>query len=1092
MKRKLLQIFKIATLAFFVQGAAFSISAAYGINAEDYNFSQNFKNNSDPLVQLHETNYPETASDREPVDGSTIQLNTVTGRVTSEENPQGFPGVNVVIKGTTQGTVTDNNGNYSIEVPSQEAVLVFSSVGFVTREIAVGSRSVINIQMNPDVMALEELVVIGYGVQRKEDLTGSVGTVEMSNLEGINLASPDEALMGQVAGVSVTQATGLPGSAPKFQLRGVSAVGAGAQPLFVVDGFALPQPVDQAEARLRNPLTNIPPQDIESITVLKDASATAIYGSRASNGVVVITTKSGRASNKPVVDVSVSRGVSNTLDFMLPEMANAQEFAEFQKFRWEDRVRTGQATEVPEVYRNPEQWGEGTNWFDVITQPGQNFRGDVSVSGGSENLRSYFSMGYTEQEGTTPGVDFSRMSLRANIDANLTNKLKAGLRLAPSYSTRHQPDSEAEGRHNAFGHPLMMSPILPAYDENGEVIPYPSEVAPNPGVLNVPNPLFVANNLEDERTNFRILSSMDLSYEIVDGLEARTAFNVDFGRDRRKFFHPSTVGGLGFNRPPPTIPTGSESEGTRINWLSETTINYQKDKIGPGRLNALAGFTVQQQAVDRTLSFSGTFPDDNVRTLNVASNITGSSNEESWSLVSGLGRINYSFLDDRYILTGTVRADGSSRFGEDNRWGVFPSAAFAWNISNEPFFANRGNTISDLKARLSFGQTGNNQIGNFSAVGIVDRADYLFGNSVAGGRALTTFANRVLGWEKTQEWNFGIDALLLNARLGLTLDLYNRETKDMLLNRELTTASGFATVVQNSGSMRNRGLEVSLNAVPIASDNLTWTADLNFALNRNKVTSLPGGESITAGDVGGGRPTHITKVGEPIGQFYGFIVEGIFQNQEEIDNSPIFGGEVPGNQKFRDVNEDGKITPAGDFAIIGSPHPDYILGFSTALEIGRFEARANLTGSVGGQIARQEYYRTAMNIDGVFNVAREYAVNFWRSEDEPGNGRMPTPLGGAQARGFFRTSHSDVVVSSTNVWLRSAMLRYDLTDILGVRSAGVYLSGQNLFVLTSYRGNPDADRNEGDGGAYGALVAGGDFMAYPVARTISIGIDLGF
>lgn len=1019
------------------------------------------------------------------------QTRNINGTVTSSEDGEALPGVNVIEKDTGNGTVTDVSGQFSIDV-SDGATLLFSSIGYTSEEIEVGNQSVIDLIMNPDIQQMEEVVVVGYGTQKKEDVTGAVGVVPMENIKDIPVTSPDQALMGQVAGVNVTQATGLPGSAPQFQLRGVSAVGAGGQPLYVVDGFALPQPTDEVEARLRNPLTNIPQQDIESITVLKDASATAIYGSRASNGVVIITTKSGRASQKPLVNVNFSKGISTPMKSMLPEMANAREFAEFQKFRWENRVATGQATEVPEVFQNPEEWGEGTDWFDVVTETGQTTNANVSISGGNQQVRSYISVGYMEQDGTTPGVDFKRISTRANIDASLSEKLNISLRLAPTYSIRNQPGSGEEGRDGAFGSALMINPIVSAYDDDGDIIPYPSLAGPEvPGTWTHPNPVYLLNNVTDRRNDFRLLTSFDVGYEIIDGLIARSTFNVDYGRDQRKFFYPSHVGGT--NDPPFTIPPeGAESEGTRLNWLSETTLNYQNADVGPGRLEFLAGFTAQEQAIDRTLTFAGIFPDNDVQTLNVASDITGSSNEESWSLISGLGRINYSLLDDRYVITGTVRADGSSRFGEDNRWGVFPSAAVAWNISNEPFYGNLANKMPQLRARLSFGETGNNQIGNFSALGVIDRADYLFGNTVAGGRALTTFANRVLGWEITQEWNFGIDAVLFDSRLDFTMELYNRETQNMLLNRELTTTSGFSSVVQNAGTMVNRGIEISLDAVPISKQNLIWTTSLNFALNRNEVTSLPGGEAIIAGGVGGGRPTHITQVGKPIGQFYGFIVEGIFQNQEEVDASPIFGGEVPGNQKFRDVNGDGVITPEGDFAIIGSPHPDFIFGFNTSLSVGKFEVSTNFTGSVGGEIARQEYYRTAMNIDGLFNVAREYAVNFWRSEEDPGNGHMPTPLGGGQARGFFRTSHSDVVASNSNLWLRNAVVRYNFTDLLGIRSASVYLSGQNLFVLTPYPGNPDAQRNEGEGGDFGALIAGGDFLGYPIPRIFSLGVDLGF
>lgn len=1015
---------------------------------------------------------------------------SVSGTVTDAGTGETLPGVNIVVKGTTTGTSTDSQGAYDLNVPSLQDTLVFSFIGYQTREVPINDRTEIDVALQAQAVVGEDIVVVGYGTQRSQDVTGSLGTVSMSNLEDVPMASPDEMLMGQLPGVVVSQSSGMPGSAPQIQIRGIGAVGAGSQPLYVIDGFALPQPLNEADARLRNPLADIPQQDIESITVLKDASATAIYGSRASNGVVLVTTKSGSVRDQPEINISTSTGYSNRLGSMLPDMANARQYAEFQRVIWEGRVETGQASEVPEIFQNPESLGEGVDWPEVITEGALTQRIDVSLSGGNENLRTFFSAGYLDQEGILPGVDFKRVSFRANIDGDISDKFKVGLRLAPTYTIRNQPDTRGEGRGSPLGRALMLNPIQPAFDENGEVIPYPSEAGPEvPGTWTHANPLFMLDNIKDETTDFRTLLNTYVSYEISDGLVANSSFNVDYGQSRRDFFNPSTVGGT--NNPPPTTPVGSLSAGYRLNWLSETTLNLENTQVGPGNLSALAGFTLQEQADEINATFSGIFPDDNVKTLNVASDITGNSAEQYWSLVSFLSRVNYNLLD-RYVITGTIRTDGSSRFGADNRWGVFPSAALAWIVSNETFYKDGiQNFMPEFKVRLSYGKSGNNQIGNFSAISVLSRADALFGNDVEGGRVLSTLGNRELGWEKTEEWNLGLDASFFNYRFNLSIDAYNRITTDLLLNRNLPTLSGFSSVVENSGSMRNRGIEFSINAVPVERSNIVWTTDFNFSLNRNKVTSLPT-DRIFGFIRGTNQPSHITQEGRPIGQHYGLIVEGIFQNQEEIDNNPSVPGTVPGNHRFRDVNGDGTITRE-DMTVIGNPHPDFTFAMTNSVNMGNFDVRVNFTGQIGGEIRPSGFYQNAMNIDGLFNVSRMYAENFWRSEDEPGCCLMPSPLGPAQARQFFRQQHSVAIESTSNLWLRNATIRYNLPQgIAGTRGASIYITGQNLFVITPYFGNPDAAKNTGSGPHFGSLVPGSDNLPFPIARTFTLGIDLRF
>lgn len=1020
---------------------------------------------------------------------SEVVQQTVRGGVSDAESGESLPGVNILLKGTSTGTTTNIDGLYELSVSSMTDTLVFSYVGYQTVEIPINGRNELNIELQAIALTGQDVVVIGYGTQRSQDLTGSVGTINIENVESMPVTSPDGMLLGQIPGVEVTTSTGLPGSAPRIQVRGIGNLGAGGQPLFVVDGFALPQPSSETAARMRNPLADIPPDDIQSITVLKDASATAIYGSRAANGVVLIETKKGQIG-APQVSISASTGIQNDIDWMTWDMANARQFAEFQNYIWTERVRNGEASEVPSEYRNPGQYGEGTDWFRLLRRsnaPMHNMQ--ASVSGGNETVRSFFSAGFQQQDGIVEHTQFRRFNFRANLEANLSDRFDVGINFAPSFTQRNLPDA-GEDRGSAIGAPMMMSPLQPAYDENGKLCPYPSQCSDgaNTGTWTHANPLYRLQALDEEFSGVRVIGSAFLNYEFIDGFSLRTSFNVDWGNSERNYFNPSTLGGI--NAPPPTVPQGSYDLNRDISYLSETTLNVEQE-VGPGSLSAIAGVTAQT-GYGFESSFSGDFPDDEIRTLNVASDIEGESEEAEWSLLSVLGRVNYN-LYDKYIFTGTVRSDGSSRFGSENRWGTFPSGAVAWNLSNEPFMEGTEDLFNELKLRLSYGLTGNNQIGNYSALGTVIRDDYLYGTSVAGGRRLDSMANPQLGWERTSEWNAGLDAALLDHRVTVTFDVFERITKDLLLERDLPTSSGFDEVTENLGSMRNRGVDFSVSTININRQDLVWSTDFNLSLYRNEILSLPGDEPIFV-QGGEGHPSHETRVGQPIGMFIGYVFDGIYQNEAEIEQYPSFDGAVPGNMRWRDVNGDGEINPGqrevgGDFAIIGNPHPDFTFGLTNSLRIGRFDIRAVLTGRVGGDVYRREFFRTALNIDGLFNVSADYVEGFWRSEEDPGSGIHPTPLGGGEARRRYRGEHTLNVEDGSNLWLRNAMVRYNLpTGFAGMRNASVYVSAQNLFVLTGYPGNPESQRNLA--GNAGTTQLGVDWLNYPLARQFMFGIEL--
>ena len=1018
---------------------------------------------------------------------------TVSGTIIDATTGEALPGATVSIVGTQAGASTDINGQYEITgVPAGTYLLRARFVGFIPLDrpdvvVTNGQITTVDFGLTESAIDLEEISVVGYGVVRSEDVTGALGVIDTENISAMPLMSVDQALQGQVSGVTVRTAQGTPGSGPVIQVRGTGNVGAGGQPLYVVDGFALPQP-SQTTAVTRNPLTDIPPEDIESITVLKDASATAIYGSRASNGVVIITTKGGSAGPLQF-NISASTGVNSPIDRMQIDAATGREFAFFQNVIWNGRVADGQASEVPSQYVNPDQYGAGTNWWDEIYRNANQYNIQLSASGGSASLRSYFSAGYTRNEGQVLNSDFNRISLRANLEADLSPTITAGLRVAPVFSIRNLNYEGGIGRGGnggAGGGPWMMcpldSPTLPDGSMNPQIGAAPGFECP--GVWSQPNPIQWLEEEKDREESLRALASAFVNYEVLPGLQLRQSFNVDYGTANREEFTPSTIGRI--RNPPPRVPTGRLRTSSALNWLSETTLNWS-GQVGPGQLDVLGGWTIQEENI-LTSNFAGQFPNDDIQTLNVASNLTGNTNDTGWTLLSALGRVNYNFRD-RFILTGTFRTDGSSRFGEDNRWASFPSGAIAWNLHNESFMQGYRQDVPELRLRVSYGETGNNQIGNFSSLGVVQQLDYVLGGAVAAGRVLNTLGNTALTWEESREVNVGLDAALHNYKMRISVDYYVRNTTSLLLNRELPLLSGFNTVTENLGEVQNRGVEFSINTSNVSTPKFSWTTNFNVALNQNEVTELPGGFDIRYG--GEGPAEYIHREGLPLASYVGYVVDGLY-TQEQIDNGSItlYAGAAPGTIIFRDLNNDGIIServmqPRGDFAVIGDAYHDFTFGMTNSFSFGNVDVRALITGAFGGDNLRSEFFRTARNIDGLFIIDSGYVRNMWISPQQPGDGLTPSPLGGAFGRQQYRDNlHSLAISDASYIWLRNLLVRYNFQRGPFAGSS-IYLSGDNLLILSGYPGNPDVTDIETDN-----IQPGLDFGNYPIPRAFTFGLEL--
>lgn len=1032
----------------------------------------------------------------------------ITGVVT---NASGAPlsGVAVTIVNTGRGGTTGADGRYTITgVPAGSQTLRASAPGYgeISRvvTIAAGQAATMDIQLSAQVVQLEGVVATGYATQRKQDVTGAVATVSPQNIRGLPVAGATQALVAQVPGVNVQTSTGAPGSGAQIQIRGTTAVGAGSTPLYVVDGF--PITGDDANGQIgftnRNPLNDIPPQDIESITVLKDASAAAIYGSRASNGVVIITTKRGRASASPQIQITAYTGTQQADYSTFPQLANADEFATFMLRRGRQRVANGQSLDIDTVQFVQQIQGAngpGTDWIRAVTRSAPISEVNASISGGTDRIRAFFSGGYFNQQGIVLNTGYQRASFRANLDANLNDRITLGFSLAPTYSFRNLSVEGGTNRTGGFGQAMVVWPV--DYSMQGDTVNHLVRGATTVGV-GTANPVEILRNSKNDQSTLRMLGTTFLNVDLFDGLQFRTSLNADWQDYNQSTFSPSTI----WNRSGPTIPSGSARDGGYLSWLNENTLTLDRT-MGVNRLQAVGGFTAQQET-SRSLNTNGTnFPDDAIETINAANNVTVSNvGWSQWSLASFLGRVNYSLMD-KYIVTGTIRTDGSSRFGQNRRWGTFPSAAVAWNVGQEPFLAG-SNFVQDLKLRASLGYTGNNQIGNYPALGVVDRNDYLFGSGTqVAGRNLTTLQNPDLAWERTREINFGMDASFFDRRVAMTVDAYRRKTSNLLLSLELPRASGFGSVVANQGAIQNQGFEIGLNTSNIDTKSFRWTSNLNFSVNRNKALDLGASDTLYTGASMEGHNTHISVVGQPLAQFIGYKIIGVYTPADIangcVPNAPtpgcvaIFAGAQPTDPKFADIDGDGVITPTKDFTVLGSPYPDFTWGMTHTMSYGPVDLRFTIDGAVGGKRLDRNL-ASIENVDGIFNISKKYVQGMWISPDSIGDGLTPSAgLSSGEGRRRFRDVSDRWIENASYVWLRNINLSYQLPQklLFNSRSGSIYLSIQNPKIWSGFNGNPQTSTGQLLSAAGSPntpnLTPGVDDFTYPIARTYTIGINLG-
>lgn len=1030
---------------------------------------------------------------------------SISGTVYQGQGTTPLADAAVTVSGTGRGAVTGADGRFTITgVPAGSHTLRASKPGFGAAEQAVtvasGQAATATLRLEPQAVQLEGIVAVGYGTQRRQTVAGAVSSVNTEALENVPVASLDQMLQGTAAGVQVTQASSAPGGGISIRIRGASSITGSSEPLYVLDGFPIEHDPESASpgnggiataSVPSNPLAALNPSDIQSIEVLKDASATAIYGARGANGVVIITTKQGQAG-RPQVSFDMFTGVQNVANRY--DLLTSRELALAMN---EVAAREGET--APFDQAAIAALGGGTDWQDQIfrSAPLRSFQATVSGGSAGENFTRYaVSGGYFDQEGVVLGSAFERYSVRANVEQGIGDRFRFGSNLSASrVNTSFVPtDGESNKRAGAVGAAIQAYPFLPARLDDG-TYPDRRQLAalgvPWADAADMVNPLSIASLVIDNLGDTRLLGNVFGEYEVLPGLRARVSGGADYSSRFRDTYYPR-----GTRR-------GDEAEGDAIrgrteilSYLNENTLTWEPELGSAHQLTALGGYTWQtNENVRQGISGSGFVTDatgfDDIGAARVLD--TPSSNRQEWTLRSWLGRVNY-VLRDRYLLTLTGRYDGSSRFAEGSQWGFFPSVAVGWRVSEEPFMDRFVSTVDDLKLRGSYGVAGNPGIRPYQSLARFITTPYGFGGLPVTGYFPVGVSNRDLTWESTTQLDVGVDMGLFD-RVTLTADYYHKRTDDLLLEVDLPSESGFARALVNAGSVENRGIELSINGDVIRGERgargVRWNTGLVFARNRNEVVGLGGDEEILAPGISddfklGGT---VVRVGQPIGIFVGYRTAGIVRDSAHaaqlasIDNRVYSRNYAPGDVILQDVNGDGVIDP-NDRTIIGNPHPDFTLGWQNTVGFRGFELSALMQGSFGNDVLNLNLWRlTAGNL--ATNILRERYEDRWT----PDNPDARYPALGFNTVQAGSTDYNDLIIEDGSyLRLKSASLSYALPESWlrgrGFSGARLYVTGSNLLTWTDYRGFDPEVSSFG----LGNLNRGIDIGAYPAARSFTVGM----
>ncbi len=983
-----------------------------------------------------------------------IQGVSITGKVTSEEDSEGLPGVNVIVKGTSIGTVTDVEGNYQLEAPDENSIFVFSSVGYVTEEKIVGNQSVIDINLTADIQALQEIIVIGYGTQEKKDVTGAIGSVTSEDFSAQPVTRIDQALQGRVAGVTVTNSSGAPGGTVSIRVRGANSVTGNNDPLYVIDGF------------VGGDFNIINPADIESIQVLKDASATAIYGSRGSNGVVLITTKSG-VSGKPRLSFTARFSTSDVINEW--DLMDAGTFAEVANQRAADMGTTPKFTAEDIAFYKA---NGGTDWQSELYGPATGQEYQLDYSGGTDVVKYFISGNFYDQDGIVLNSGYKRYALRTNVNAKLSKKLTADIKL--NFIRRETNNVSGGGTtQSALAGPLSWAPTTPVRDADGNLTlrdPI-SSIKTNPVEL-------ATNDRINEISTFFTYAS--LNYEIIEGLTFDVSLGFNYSNNQIKTFNQNLLDGN---------PNASRTSIESIFLQNTNNLTYTKTFADAHKITVTGVIEHQVRTVDAFGSSAQDllFPELKYDNLTLAGSNNSFADRQKESIRSYIGRINYEYKN-KYLITGSIRSDGSSKFRGDNQYSTFPSVAVGWRLSEEDFLS--GGFFDDLKLRGSWGETGSQGIGVFGTVTTFNTDIGAAGSSFTTGTLLPGIVignpgNNNLRWETTTQINGGIDMQMLNGRLGLSLDYYVKNTTDLLFNEPLPKYVGGGDISNNIGEVQNKGFEISLNSTIIDSEKFRWYTTLNIAFMKNEVISIGDREAIFFNNNVGaglsGNNENIIKPGLPISSYWGVNYLGTWKTGEE--SAAAVYGNVPGDARYEDVNNDGAIT-GDDFRVIGTGTPETVLGWNNTLEFNNFSFNLFFMG-MGGYDKWNLGYATAIlpNPDA-FEAIHVDILDRWVAGTNEGSDI--TAFSGTSVDHF---QSSRWVESGDFLRLKNISLTYTLPeDLFKGLGAQFSIAGTNVWTLTDYKGlDPEAYSSNGDGDRSGA-----DAGSYPNSKTWTLSINLIF
>ena len=989
----------------------------------------------------------------------------ITGHVIDEKG-QPLPGASIRVKGTKAGTTTDIDGKYTITVPDNNAVLVFSTIGYATQEIPVGGRTTIDVKLVNGSKDLNEVVVVGYGAQKKRDVTGAVTSTNLTNVTKTPVFGTAQLLQGQVSGVQVTQTNAQPGASFSVRIRGTNSLSNSSEPLYVVDGYA------GADISALNP------NDIATMDVLKDASAAAIYGSRGSNGVVIITTKTGKAGQN-VISADVYSGVQRVGKIL--DMMNATQFAQYS-----NAVATANNTKLPYTQDQINSLGEGTNWQKELFRTAPITNANLSFSGGSDLSKYLLSFSYFDQKGIIINSGYKRGTLRFNFTHTVSKKINIGINSQVSYDQQNIANVNTSGGANGgtLLDALRINPAVPVYDATGQF-----SFQNQPDFLDpVGNPVAAAMLNSDIDNSLRLFVNVYGEYEIIKNLKFKSSIGTDDRFEREKIFRPTTTF-LGASQ-------GGFAQvinPRNLNWLNENTLTYTNTFNKIHSITALLGYTYQKFQFNSSTATAQTLITNNLGTdgLGAGANLSAASGSNARQISSFIARVNYSLMD-KYLLTVSLRRDGASPLGFNNKSGTFPSGALAWRVSSEDFMKNL-KAVSDLKLRLGYGNVGNAFIPPYSSLKQYALNNYVLNGGRSVGFSPSNIPNPSLQWEQTRSYDLGLDLGLFNNRITFTGDIYDKKTSKLLFQRPIPSTTGFTTLQDNLGAVSNRGFELAVNTVNIDGSFIKWSTGINFSRNINKILDLGGPKSVPTGNVssslysGGGNNSAILQVGKPIGSFYGYVFDGIWQSTQQIAASGITNAVKPGDPRYKDLNGD-HIINGSDRAIIGNALPKFTYGFNSNLTVGQFNLFVLIQGVYGNQIMNENRIEGENGTTGDNKLA--YVLTQSWSPTNPSN-TLPA-VNSTLRRSLGPTS--DVLESGSYLRFKTITLSYNLplpklTTVF--KSASVYVTAQNLFTITKYSGyDPEVNTYDTNtSGNYTSL--GTDYNPYPNIKTYTLGLRLG-